>query len=91
LRSTPRTLHEHLKKAKNDFFDTVTGDLHYFGSGAQGSTELALPDKTTFEKTICRRLAVAGLLVEKLHADPNFGRTKLAKLFYLANTRLARR
>jgi hypothetical protein len=30
-------------------------------------------------------VALAGLLVNKLHGDPNLGRTKLAKLFYLAD------
>jgi hypothetical protein len=30
-------------------------------------------------------VALASLLVQQLHADPNFGRTKLAKIFYLAD------
>jgi hypothetical protein len=46
---------------------------------------LVLPEKTKFEKALCRRVALAGVLVEQLHDDPNFGRTKLAKIFYLAD------
>jgi hypothetical protein len=36
---------------------------------------------------LCKRLALAALLVADLHREPNFGRTKLAKLFYLADLR----
>jgi hypothetical protein len=42
-----------------------------------------LPARTWFEAVLCRRVALASLLVKDLHSDPHFGRTKLAKLFYL--------
>jgi hypothetical protein len=82
------SLHEvrnHLKTTKNEFFELVNDKLDYFGGQATPSQVLILPEKTKFERTLCRRLAVAALLVQHLHNDPNFGRTKLTKLFYLAN------
>jgi hypothetical protein len=74
-----------LKAAKEEFFDLVNVGLDYFGNAESGSEDLIVPDKTKFEKALCKRLAVAGLLVKHLQDDPNFGRTKLAKLFYLAD------
>jgi hypothetical protein len=74
-----------LKATKQDFNSLVNDSLAYFGSQASTKSELMVPEKTRFEKTLCKRMALAGLLVERLHADPNFGRTKLAKLFYLAD------
>jgi hypothetical protein len=75
----------YLKIAKDEFFGLVTEELDYFGGAALPAQGLILPEKTKFEKALCRRLAVAGLLVQHLHKDPNFGRTKLTKLFYLAD------
>jgi hypothetical protein len=77
-----------LKDARDEFYRLLTAKsgLNYFGAIAEaGEGELAVPEKTRFDKVLCRRLAVAGLLVRDLHADPSFGRTKLAKLFYLAD------
>jgi hypothetical protein len=74
-----------LKIMKDEFFSLLNDKLDYFGGKAAPSHHLILPEKTKFEKALCRRLAVAGLLVQHLHNDPNFGRTKLTKLFYLAN------
>lgn len=74
-----------LRSLKDDFFQVVTDKLDYFGRGSSPLEEIELPDKTRFEKTLCRRLALAGLLVQRQHADQNFGRTKMAKLFYLAD------
>jgi hypothetical protein len=74
-----------LRALKDEFFECVTVQLDYFGSGSSPLEDIALPEKTRFEKVLCRRLALAGLLVQHLHSDPNFGRTKLAKLFYLAD------
>ncbi|PBB51930.1 hypothetical protein CK223_32240 [Mesorhizobium loti] len=75
-----------LKAAKAEFYDVVTAEsgLNYFGRVPQRG-RLELPTATSFQKVLARRLAVAGLLVKELHDDPNFGRTKLAKLFYLAD------
>lgn len=76
-----------LKKLKDDFFELLTAQdgLNYFGGASDTPNTLLPPDRTKFEQVLCRRLAVAGLFVQSLHAEPNFGRTKLAKLFYLAD------
>jgi hypothetical protein len=77
-----------LKATRDEFYRTVTAKsgVNYFGAKPKAdASELSVPVKTRFEKILCRRLAVAGLLVDDLHNDPNFGRTKLAKLFYLAD------
>jgi hypothetical protein len=77
-----------LKTVKNDFFEQVSGKsaLDYFG-GQKSSTSArpVMPVKTQFEKVLARRLAVVGILINELSGDPNFGRTKLSKLFYLAD------
>ena len=78
-------LQERLKAVKNEFFDLVNIKLAYFGGTAIQSEGLVIPEKTKFEKALCMRLAVAGLLVSHLYNDPSFGRTKLAKIFYLAD------
>jgi hypothetical protein len=78
-------IQERLRAAKNEFFELVNRKLDYFGYATPRAEDLLLSEKTKFEKALCRRLALAGLLVQHLHSDPNFGRTKLAKLFYLAD------
>jgi hypothetical protein len=77
-----------LKAAKAEFYDVVTAEagLNYFGRVSQ-APRLELPTATSFQKALAHRLAVAGLLVKELHEDSNFGRTKLAKVFYLADKR----
>ena len=74
-----------LRALKDDFFELVHMKLKYFGTGAARVQELTVPEKTKFERALCKRLAVAGILVRELYNEPNFGRTKLAKLFYLAD------
>ena len=76
---------ERLKATKDKFFEHVNARLAYFGAEVPKSEDLMLPEKTKFERALCRRLALAGMLVEHLHDDPHFGRTKLAKIFYLAD------
>jgi hypothetical protein len=78
-------VHSGLRVLKDEFFECVTVQFDYFGSGSSPLEDVVLPDKTRFEKVLCRRLALAGLLVKRHHADSNFGRTKLTKLFYLAD------
>jgi len=81
-------LQTRLKAAKAEFHDVVTAEagLNYFGRMAP-TQQIDLPTATSFQRVLARRLALAGLLVKELHDDPNFGRTKLAKLFYLADKR----
>ncbi len=75
-----------LKAAKAEFHDVVAAPsgLNYFGRLPQ-SSRIEIPTSTNFQKVLARRVALAGLLVSELHGDPHFGRTKLAKLFYLAD------
>jgi hypothetical protein len=80
-----RILQTCLKSAKDEFYRLISVDLDYFGRGADRAKDLRIPEKSKFEQALCRRLALAGLLVQHLHDDPNFGRTKLAKLFYLSD------
>ena len=74
-----------LRVVKREFYELVMDRLNYFGNAAKKAATLDLPTRTRFEKALCRRLALAGLLVGELHDDPHFGRTKFAKLFYLAD------
>lgn len=74
-----------LKAAKDEFFDLVSVQLKYFTAEKSQGRDLAPPEKTKFEKALCRRLAISGLLVHLLHKDAHFGRTKLTKLFYLSD------
>lgn len=81
---------ERLRVVKDEFFELLTTakGLDYFGVNASRSVSVVnIPERTAFDKLLCRRLAVASTLVRDLHGDPNFGRTKLAKLFYLADVR----
>jgi hypothetical protein len=79
----------HLRLVKSKFFEMVTSrtGLNYFGTQKKSiAREFALPQKTSFDKTLAKRLALAGVLVHRLNRDANFGRTKFSKLFYLADT-----
>ncbi|MGE0147183.1 MAG: hypothetical protein AB7R87_07345, partial [Parvibaculaceae bacterium] len=88
LRHMLDVMQSKLKGAKRELFEVTTAEsgLNYFGHTSQTQTS-ALPGTTSFEKVLSQRLALAGLIVRELHAEPNFGRTKLAKLFYLADKR----
>ncbi len=66
---------ERLRAVKDEFYELVNSGLNYFGSEVPSAANLLLPEKTKFEKALCRRVALAGLLVEQLYGDPNFGRT----------------
>ena len=78
-------VHARLRELKDEFFELVNTRLRYFGAGSAALVDLTVPEKTKFERALCKRLAVAGILVRELYNEPNFGRTKLAKLFYLAD------
>lgn len=78
-------IQELLKTAKDYFWELITAKdaLNYFG--ARRDRQEALPEKTKFERTLARRLATSAILIDALNGDIHFGRTKLAKLFYLAD------
>lgn len=81
-----------LKAAKAEFHDVLTAEagLNYFGR-VSAAEKLKMPTGTSFQQVLARRLALAGLVVKELHDDPNFGRTKLAKVFYLADRQVGLR
>jgi hypothetical protein len=81
-------IQEVLKSAKAEFFELLTtrDGLDYFGPKKLLSTHtFKFPTASEFEKVLAKRLAVASLLVDRLQGDPNFGRTKFAKIFYLSD------
>ncbi|TPK57671.1 hypothetical protein FJ546_25350 [Mesorhizobium sp. B2-4-19] len=88
LLSLIKTLQRRLKAAKSELYEIVTvkSGLNYFGPILQPE-HLNVPEDTAFERVLSRRLALAGLIVRELHSEPHFGRTKLAKVFYLADKR----
>ncbi len=75
-----------LKKTKEEFYTLLLKEegLNYFGQPDEKPAPLFTP-ATKFEVILEKRLAVAGLIIYSLSNDPNFGRTKFAKLFYLAD------
>jgi hypothetical protein len=76
-----KDVQENLKKLKDGFFELVNGSdgLNYFGATVRSSIHPSPPERTKFEQTLCRRLAVAGVLVQTLHDEPNFGRRGLLR------------
>jgi hypothetical protein len=87
LKEKLSSLQTALRTAKQEFYDVLTAPsaVNYFGT--PGEPQLNIPEGTDFERVLARRLALAGLLVKGLQDDRNLGRTKLAKLFYLAEMR----
>jgi hypothetical protein len=77
-----------LKAAFHEFIVSKAG-LDYFGAGA-GNARLVEPlqPKSDFERVVEKRVALASAVVDELHMQKNFGRTKLAKIFYLADASL---
>lgn len=75
-----------LRAAKSEFDETVRAErgLNYFGASVD-NPGIEIPQSTPFEQAVARRLALAGLIVQKTHGTGNLGRTKLAKVFYLAD------
>lgn len=47
--------------------------------------ETILKPKSAPQKQFMRRLALSSVIVDQLHDDPEFGRVKLAKVFYLTD------
>ncbi|MBT2185548.1 hypothetical protein [Sphingobium nicotianae] len=76
-----------LRLAKTEFHDLVAAPsgLDYFGVATKREEPVAMPTASRFEQALARRLALAGNIVKSLHDDRNFGRTKLAKVFYVAD------
>lgn len=94
LRSALTRVADLLKKTKEEFHNYLVSKSHvnYFGvhdkQQITSSTVKEFTPVTKFDKVLEKRLALAGVLVNESQSDKNFGRTKLAKLFYLADTSL---
>ena len=92
-----------LKAAKAEFSQLLTAQnqIGYFtdvdrsrqasASNGQPAASNAIvqlmPNGTEFQKALARRVAMASRIVSALQDDKQFGRTKLVKLFYLADQR----
>lgn len=84
-----------LKETKQEFYQFVLSSegLNYFGRSekAEGRSVIPFVPKTKFDHVLERRLALGGTLVHSLYQDKNFGRTKLTKIFYLADMRMKKK
>lgn len=87
-----------LKAARAAFDELLRSREHlaYFAgreAERRGLTSVAaspkLPEETAFDKVLARRLALAAHIVDQSGEDPALGRTKLVKIFYLADQRAA--
>jgi hypothetical protein len=82
------TVRERLRAAKREFYSMLINEqqLDYFGPSVD-ATALARHPRTqsTFDRVLEKRLALASVIVGELEKDRHFGRTKLAKIFYLAD------
>lgn len=90
LKSAYEKVQEALKLAKREFYSYLVAQdgIDYFGTmGTIDQPELFQPT-SQFDQIVEKRVALAGLLVNELSNDKNFGRTKLQKLFYIADTSL---
>lgn len=81
-----------LKTTKREFYSFLVSEhgIDYFGTmgGAPEQSPTLFAPSSQFEQIVEKRLALAGFLVHKLSKDKHFGRTKLQKLFYIADTSL---
>lgn len=76
-----------LKSAKDEFHRVLTDPamLNYYGAKGKSSPVLLFVPRTKFDRVLEKRLTVASCLVNELHGEVTFGRTKLAKLVYLVD------
>lgn len=85
-------IQSNLKFVKNEFYELLMqkDGFNYFGRSAACDTKTVkeFRPKTAFEKTLHYRLALASIIIKKMADDKNFGRVKLAKVFYLADQNL---
>lgn len=82
-----RDMRENLRAVKGEFNNILVGDdaIDYFGSGPRDVQSTPTPRKPLFETVLEKRLVLANRIVAELKDDRNLGRTKLAKIFYLAD------
>ncbi len=83
-----QSMRDKLKTVKKEFYDHLLGKdgLNYLGAPSRRALpRQERPAKPTFDEVLERRLTLAGATVDKLQNDAHLGRTKLAKVFYLAD------
>lgn len=85
-----RIAQERLKRAKDDFRELILSKdgLDYFGTPKappRGKQISHFKPQTKFDHIVERRLALAAVLIDQSKDDSNFGLTKFAKVFYLAD------
>lgn len=93
LKSPLELLSTELAELKSHFYKMLLDktDLNYFGKVRAKAPIAVTPaaektvKKSRFQHSLDVRLALSAYIVEKLHGDPNFGRTKFAKVFYFAD------
>lgn len=74
-----------LKLAKQEFYDLLLDaeKINYFGE-SKGKHEVNV-NLSPFEKVLEKRLILSSLIISNLKDDIDMGRTKFAKIFYLAD------
>jgi len=87
LLTSHQTMCDCLKRTREEFFNLLVdkNGINYFGQATTTETQQQPTAVTKFDKVLEKRLALAGALVSELGEDKHFGRTKLAKVFYLAD------
>lgn len=80
-----RDVQESAKALKAEFRSMLLDPegINYFGKNTPKETISKAPSK--FDMVLRKRVILASYLVKTLHSEQYFGRTKLAKLFYLAD------
>ncbi len=87
--TTASQVQDQLGRLKAWFYDTLLSStgLNYFGKPTESVAKPFHP-KSKFDKVLEKRVSLASCLINGLYEEPYFGRTKLAKLFYLADVSL---
>lgn len=88
-------MQEKLANLKTSFYAMLLDkkQLNYFGQRRSNAvafkpTSVSQPrvdTRSRFQKSLDTRLALSAYIVNKFSADPHFGRTKFAKIFYFAD------
>lgn len=76
-----------LRECKTAFYDLLTAErgINYFGNATTTVHRRVEVQPHPNADVLDRRLAIVCTLVNRLADDPHFGRTKMAKLFYLVD------
>lgn len=83
-----RVVQENLKSTKKRLYSLLVDnhEIGYFSS--PGYDDRPAPEQAESEEMYMRRAVLAGYIVDRLHKEPTFGRTKFTKVLYLVDARL---